>query len=775
MIDKLQNNDILIVPSNIKKMILEEITKEHKLLNLKFYTDKEFIKNYYGDYQKDAIYFLMKQYNYTYDVAVEYLENIFIKYEPLKEIYNILKDNGYLKFNDLFRKNIKRIIVIGYELEPFLKEELTKYDTSYFDFYSGNNNFSVYEFKKQAAEVAFVAENISKLLQEGCDINKIFLVNVNEDYLLDIKKIFSLFKLPINIYTSKNIYATKIVKMFLDKLSASRDFNLSLDSIPNGDIKNKIINIINEYSFIEVDDYVLKIMTYELKKASIPIGIYKKAINIIKINEMIDNDCHYFVLGFNQGVVPRLYFDDKIIKDIYRGKLKLRTSYENLLLEKKVLLAKLRTLKNIIITYKLQDNYSTYYPSPLISEYNIEVIKEPKLEFKYSANYNKLYLANLLDRFIMFNEHDNMLDIFYSTYSDLPYKTYSNKYSNVSWGDLKTYLNNKVNLSYSSMNNYFLCAFRFYIANILKLDPFLDSFAAFIGSLFHYCLSNMYNEDFDLRDCYDTYLQKRNLTNKEKFYCEKLYSSLEFVINTIKYQESYSSYDKVLTEKHISIDKSKNQDLNINFLGFVDKIRYLEKDNLLYASIVDYKTGNVVTTLDNINYGLHLQLPVYIYLIKKGFNKNAIITGFYLQRILNNLEMDSPDQDASLRQKLMLDGYTLGCEDLISLYDHSYEKSVFIKGMSMTSKGFSSYAKLISSDEITKIVNLVDAKIDEVVNAILNRDFTINPKRINNNLVGCEYCSFKEVCYRREEDIIDLKDTKKEEILGGDIDAKMDC
>ena len=319
------------------------------------------------------------------------------------------------------------------------------------------------------------------------------------------------------------------------------------------------------------------------------------------------------------------------------------------------------------------------------------------------------------------------------------------------------------------MNNYFLCAFRFYIANILKLDPYLDSFAAFIGSLFHYCLSNMYNTDFDLKKCYEEYLTKRDLTNKEKFYCQKLYSTLEFVINTIRFQESYSSYDKVLTEKHISIDKSK--DININFLGFVDKIKYLEKDNQLYISIIDYKTGNVVTTLDNINYGLHLQLPVYIYLIKKGFNKNATITGFYLQRILNSLEVDSKDQEASLRQKLMLDGYTIADENLISEYDHSYEKSTFIKGMSLTSKGFSTYAKLISSKEIDMIVDLVDDKINEVVKAILEGKFSINPKRINNNLVGCEFCAFKEVCYRCEEDIVDLKDTKKDEILGGEANA----
>lgn len=97
-----------------------------------------------------------------------------------------------------------------------------------------------------------------------------------------------------------------------------------------------------------------------------------------------------------------------------------------------------------------------------------------------------------------------------TSYPDINYNTYDNRYIKVEFDDLYKYLNGKSNLSYSAMNNYYLCAFRFYIANILKLDPFVDTFAAFLGSLFHDCLSKMYNEGFDLRTEYDKYLEKEN-------------------------------------------------------------------------------------------------------------------------------------------------------------------------------------------------------------------------------------------------------------------------
>ena len=91
--------------------------------------------------------------------------------------------------------------------------------------------------------------------------------------------------------------------------------------------------------------------------------------------------------------------------------------------------------------------------------------------------------------------------IFFRASYNINYNTYDNRYIKVEFDDLYKYLNGKSNLSYSAMNNYYLCAFRFYIANILKLDPFVDTFAAFLGSLFHDCFSKMYNEGYADYQC----------------------------------------------------------------------------------------------------------------------------------------------------------------------------------------------------------------------------------------------------------------------------------
>ncbi len=499
-------------------------------------------------------------------------------------------------------------------------------------------------------------------------------------------------------------------------------------------------------------------------KATVIKNAIKNAINIVPINSL-EKDKYYYVLGFNQGEAPKIYHDDDFIKDEERKKLGLLTSLEKYQINKKVLI-KLIHNNNLFISYKLKDSYQTYYTSPLIEELGLEVVMNPMVDLVYSSFYNKQQLALLLDDFIKYNKVDDNLKLLFGTYPDIPYLTYDNSYNGVLLDDLFKFLNNKMRLSYSSMNNYFLCAFRFYIQNILKLDPFEENFAAFIGSLFHECLSKMYDADFDLKQTYKSYLESKNLSSKEMFFAEKLYSNLEFIVEIIRKQESYSKFNKVLTEQNITVNKSGK--LEISFVGIVDKIKYLEENDKVLMAIIDYKTGNILTTLDNINYGLNLQLPVYIYLTKNGMHKDVQIVGFYLQKILNSVDVDSDNVQSDLEKKLRLDGYTINNEDLIRKFDETYEKSEVIKGMSLTKNGFSSFSKLVDNDGIEKVTGLVDDKINEVIDAVTNGDFKINPKRINNKLLGCEYCKFKDVCFRKEEDILNLRNTKFSEIVGDD-------
>ncbi len=765
MLEHINNNYLVIAPLEIKKQILKEMSEKKAILNIKFMTLKEFKDNYFGSYKPEAVYYLMKKYKFKYEIALTYLNNLFYGYQLLKPYYEELMNHDLILKNDLFKKSLDNIVVIGYEdLDNYLKSVFAHYNVRYILMPEENYKPKVYAFDNQVDEIVYVASSISEKLKT-VKINDIYLINVPEDYKDEIRRIFSLFNLPINLDTNFNIYGTESVQKFLENLKQKRNIEYALNKIEKNEIYNKIIEILNKYAFIsDVDDIFIEIIISELKQATLSKNLLKNAINTASIS-CLEKGKYYYFLGFNQGWAPKAYRDDEFIKDLDREKLGLLTSLEKYQINKKILI-KLIHSNNLFISYKLKDSYQTYYPSPLIEELALEVIKNPPVDLVYSNLYNRQKLALLLDDFLKYNKVDNNLKLLLATYPEIPYLTYDNSYNGIIFEDLAKFLHNKLSLSYSSMNNYFLCAFRFYIQNILKLEPFEESFAVFVGSLFHECLSKMYDDNFDLKQTYESYLENKNLSEKEAFFAKKLYFDLEFIVKVIRKQESYSKFDKTLTEKNIMVDKSGK--LKVSFLGIVDKIKYLDDGNKVLLAIIDYKTGNILTTLDNIDYGLNLQLPVYIYLAKNGMHKKVQIVGFYLQKILNSVDMDSDNVQDNLVKKLRLEGYTINNEDLIKKFDETYEKSEVIKGMSLTKNGFSSFSKLIDNDGIEKITNLVDNKINEVIEAVIDGDFQINPKRIDNKLLGCEHCKFKDICFKKEDDIVNLENKKFSEIVGDD-------
>ena len=775
MLDKLQNYDTVITTNNIKKIILKLLTANKSLLNLKFYTLEEFKENYYGKPTKEALYFIMKHYNYGYDIAIEYLSNIFYATKELNELREVLDSNNLIIYNPYFKKRLKRIVTIGVDLDEALKKELEFYGLVILDMDSNTSyQHEVISYATSSDEVVATAVKVRNLIKQGINLNDIYLVNVNDTYYSELSRTFKMFNIPLNLYETRSIANTKTVKDFLENLKTSQDISSSLEKVLDEEIKRQLINLFNSYTFdYEIDQVFLDMLENDIKSLNISLSRYEKGINLINIGDMLLPDKYYFILNFNQGVVPRIYHDDKLIKDNRRKTLGLAISLDLLKQEKKEVSLRIRSNPHVYISYKEKDNYNTYYPSPLISDLGLEVKQESINPYLYSNSFNQLNLSVFLDRYLKYNETNAYLQDLMTTYPDINYNTYDNSYVKVDFEDLDKYLNGKSNLSYSAMNNYYLCAFRFYIANILKLDPFVDTFAAFLGSLFHDCLSKMYNEDFDLRKEYDNYLTKRELTNKEKFYVDNLYTTLEFFIKTIREQESKSMYNKTLTETRLNLKKEGK--ITINFLGFVDKIKYLEDNDGKYlVAIIDYKTGYVPTTLDNINYGLHLQLPVYIYLTKRGLHKDIKITGFYLQKILNGKTVDSDSFEEDSKKALKLDGYSINSEEELLKFDNTYTKSDVIKGMATTSKGFAHYTKLFNDSDIDKIDKIVDERINEVVGAIEEGDFPINPKRVKGELIGCEFCKYKEICYRKEEDIVDLEYKTRKDILGDDDNAQVD-
>ncbi len=761
----LENQDLVITTPYIKEEILKEKTLNKVLLNVKIMSLKEFKDNVVGTYNEEALIYLMRNYNLTYDVAKTKLDNIFYDVKDLKVLKDELDAHNLLIYNPNFKNKYHKIKIIGDILiDNYIQNLLKPYDVSYINPEKEPYHREVRFFNSILDEVLDTANLISEELKHT-SMSHIYLVNVSTEYYSILKRIFKMFNLNVNIPVTSSLIGTKVVRDFLNILHNTKDLDAAKKVLGLDEVSKEVINIVNKYAFTKkVDDVLIEAFEKELKNKKLKPQIISNAINLISYDEVGDEG-YYHILGFNETLAYTPHKDEDYLSDAEKSSLGLATSleYNNYLKEKikKVILS----TPNLTISYKKYTPFNSYYPSSLIKELNLDTISPP-YNYQYSNTFNKYLLGLKLDNFYKYNEVSDNLYNLAKTYGTNNYKSYDNQYLPIKEEKIINYLQDGLTLSYTSLNNYYNCAFKYYISNFLKLDPFEETFAMFIGKLFHYCLSKMYEENFDLDATYEEFLKNKVLSNKEKFFTTKLKKDLSFVIDTIRNYDTYSVLNNTLTEEKIYVSKEKR--VKVTFMGIVDKIRFTNNNNgEVVMAIIDYKTGNIASSLDNISDGLNLQLPIYIYLATEKFSsKTPIFAGFYLEHIMPKVMVDEDDEEKTKRQNLRYLGYSNSNPAYLSILDNNYPSSSVIAGMSTIKSGaFSRYAKVLSNNDITSIKKIVENKIEEASNNILNGNFIINPKRIDDDLIGCNFCKYKDICFRKEEDILNLESKKITDIL----------
>lgn len=788
----LENNAIIIIPNQLKEKILLDLNMNKQLINIKIMSLDEFKKRYYFDFTTETIYFLMQKYNFPYDFCLDIINNLYYinskKYKSSKldflvQIKEELMISNLLKIDPFFKINVhkRKIYIYGYDyIDNFSKKMFDKLNVEIIKIKQNNYSHDIYEFENIDEEVNFLANQICELIINGTPINKIKIINPSSEYLTTIKRTFKMFKIPFNL-ESNYLISTNVVSKFLDLLDDDIEKTLKmLKEVININNElvlteyNQIIKICNKYNWCSNFRNIKNLLIEEFKREKIELKNFEQKVEFVSLENNIFNDDEFiFLIGFNQNNYPKIYKDDSYIDDSLKQLIALETTFEKNNLACQSLVKKIKNIKNLTISYKLKTPFNTYYKSQVIDDQGLNIVKVDYQEIHYSVLNDQLLLANILDTYLKYGERNNNLDILLNTYPNIDYKTYSNQYTKIDETMFMDYLNNKLTLSYSSVDNFYRCGFRYYADNILKLNISNNDFSLFIGNLFHYILSIMYNPNFDFETSFNNYvINNYNTTSfKEKFFIQKLKKELMFIIDTIKDQEQYITFDQHLFEETVKIDLSTDK-YEVIFKGIIDKIMYKCTNGENLIAIIDYKTGNPNLNLNNIVYGLDMQLCIYAYLSSKMKKfDNPRLVGIYLQKILNKEISIVPNKDyvTLKKENLKLQGYSTNNENILRQFDNTYQDSNLIKGLKISSKGFYHYSKILSQEMLEQLLKIIDKNIYTVRDKILNREFFINPKKIGiKNLVGCDFCKYRELCFMKENDIVNLKEYKNLEFLGGE-------
>ena len=773
------DNKIIIIKDNQKESFLKNIKT---IINFKLITLSDLKKNYYYDYDNEALYYICKKYNVIYDVSKRYLESIYYindnyhskKVDLLRKIKEDLIERNLIKYNDLFHNFLEGKDIVIYnigEVDSFykniFKELEQKSNISYVNDEISFSKKNIYKCNNKEEEVSLIAANICKLVKEGIDINNIKLCNVQNDYIFSIRNIFNMFNIPVELEYDENILGSLIVKKFLENYNS--DISATMEEIKkyiktdeDNYVFKKLIDTVNNYYFIDDYNDVKDFIIEDLSNIKMYSKKYDNSVKLVDIDNIRDND-YVFLMNFNEGSFPIKHKDEDFLSDKEKKFLNISTSSELNEYETINITNNIKKANHLTVTYSKYNLKGEIFVSSI---YNEDLFEECNYEEDYSSSnlFNQVELIKLLDNNRKFGSVDNNLGLLLNSYNKQPYLDYDNKFNGIDKKSLNKYLNNSLTLSYTSINSYYQCAYRYYLSNILKLNKYEQTFETIVGNIYHKILSECFVDNYDYEGAWNKeveyYKNNFEFTKSDLFFLDILKDELVLIIDVIKNGLNYTQLKQSMYEKEIIIDI--NEDLHITFKGFVDKILYDEFDGEMICAIIDYKTGNPHLNLNNTVYGLEMQLPIYAYLIKNSnIIKDVKIGGFYLQKILNN------ETDINKKKELLkLQGYSNSDTSILEKVDTSYNDSNIIKSMKTSSNGFYNYAKVISSEQIDILNDLIDKNIREAAQNIIDAKFDINPKEINGKNYGCEYCSYKDICYMKNDDIVSLPVVK--DIFGGE-------
>ena len=758
--------------TNTKKSLLYNLGQVSSLTPYKVYTPKEFLQTFPYSYTEKALDFIISEEQVILEVAEKYLDNIILfplekinneKGIYLKNLKEKLIENNLLTENRLLKEKYKNVI---FKIDEYVcsKELLQLLKGYHIEIIPNNKNTfepKVYILNTIEEEIAFVFEKIILLLQKGISPQNIYVTNVSEEYLDTLKRVAKQMHVLLNLPAETTLFETRIGSFFCKNLSLGIPESLNktseiLKNADDKDIYNEIVTITNKYLLFNNKEAFIK---RDLKRKTLKIPTYKNGLKIVNFkNQLFKENDYLFFLSCNSDSIPKFYKDEDYFNDAVKKEIGFDTATDKNKREKKYMTDFLTSYPNLTLTLKRNNLKKEVYPSSLLENLKIQ---EGVLSYNISSEYNEYILGKLMDNFTKFGTIDDTFTKLSSNYL-IAYQTYQNEYQKIDKEKLYKFLKNKISLSYTKMKDFLACPFSYYLKYILKLSPYEETFNTVIGTIFHKILERKDEEEFDYDYVFEKTTQDYDFSPKEKMILGNLKEEFRNTLNLLQEREKFTELKEKEFEKEINF--SIKDKLDISFDGKIDAIYYNEENKIF--KIIDYKSGMPFLDASIMPHGFSLQLPCYLYLLKKDENfKDYTCGGFYLQPLFIDKQKceNKVDYEITKKKALKAVGYSTSNLNILGMVDSSYPNSCQIKSMKTTQSGnFYTYTKVFNQEDLDTLFNLINNLIKDTVKKVIDADFKIEPKILDNKEnISCQFCPFKDICFTKDKDKIYINSDKK--------------
>ena len=365
---------------------------------------------------------------------------------------------------------------------------------------------------------------------------------------------------------------------------------------------------------------------------------------------------------------------------------------------------------------------------------------------------------------------------------------YSNVGDKVARNKLKElYENNdgKLMFSVSRLEQYAGCPFSYFITYGLKAKnrkiyeftpPDLGSFVHEVLELFTIKVKKdgILWSDLDNKKCkeivteiIDEKLQREensilNSSKKYKYLAKRFKRVISRSVSVISEQIEKGAFEVFKTEfnfgnyktgEAIVLELESNEKIYLQ--GRIDRIDTLDLDDNTYIRIVDYKTGAKKFDLNEVYYGLQIQLLVYLdaliknseYILNKQVKPGAILYFKVDDPIIKSKKLLTEEEvEKQVLDSLKLRGLILKDAKVVKAMDRDMEGYSLIIPAGFKKEGdFKSNSSVVTEEDFNLLREYVNKKIKSLCEEMLSGDIKIEPSKNSNNSY-CDYCDYSSIC-----------------------------
>lgn len=620
------------------------------------------------------------------------------------------------------------------------------------------------------------------------------------------------FKIYNYIIARSQDYVTKLTPLDV------RIYNQVLDKFES--INNDFLSVFrdNQSSFKEF--FETYISYFETTNLSLP-PITSNTLFIADFNSSyLSTYAHVYILGCNEGVMPKLKLDNGLVTDEEIARLpnasKINPTIAVLNTRKIFKLFELvfKAKKSLTLSYMTSNNKGTMYPNNIILSLikildikvnNGSIVLDQIANSFYKLNPSNIIYNNLTPKvsinnilsFVKQNQtykNNSNYSLLLSTLMNVNNSDYLNNliqnfesttfYKNL--GNVNLFKNNTT--SVSQIECYYNCPYMHFVRYGLKLNKKQEyKFEANdIGTIIHQVLKDIMPELISIKDSIKAIVRAKEILSEilnsdeysqmsnnpiNAYVIKALYNEIERVCIAIINEINSSEFKPNIKYLEYNFNPNNLVFNGIKVRGCIDRVDMLGNDFV----IIDYKTGNnQFSNYNDVYSGKKLQLLVYAKAF--GIESNLNLKGAYYFPLSNGFAKDESTY------AYRLNGVTYKSKENILAMDKSLnECSYKSKILNLTTTKDGEFYKnnyynylCLEKNDFDYLVDFTIKQVDVAIRDILSGNINPHPIRSGQNK-ACKYCEYRGLCNyldnndNIEQNISSIEELKKKEQNNGTI------